>query len=222
MRINKFVAQATGMSRRAADKAVEGGWVAINGATAQVGSTAEDTDVVTLDGEVMAVQATNTTLMLNKPVGFVVSRDGQGSRTIYDLIPDNLHKLKPIGRLDKYSSGLLLMTTDGDLANELTHPSRQKQKVYVIRLNKQLAPLHRQMINDHGINLEDGVSKLTLQRHTEGSDWDWIITMHEGRNRQIRRTFEALGYTVTKLHRTNFGNYALGNLRAGSYELLLS
>jgi 23S rRNA pseudouridine2605 synthase len=147
--------------------------------------------------------------MMNKPVGYVVSRNGQGSPTIYSLLPLQYHKLKPVGRLDKASSGLLLLTNDGNLANDLTHPSKQKVKIYEISLNLPLQPLHRQMISDHGIELEDGNSKLQLERREEGNDKDWTVTMHEGRNRQIRRTFGALGYDVTKLHRTQFGPYKL-------------
>jgi 23S rRNA pseudouridine2605 synthase len=155
--------------------------------------------------------------MLNKPAGYVVSRDGQGAQTIYDLLPAEYQPLNPVGRLDKYSSGLLLLTNDGQLAQELTHPSRQKVKVYEILLDKPLQPLHRQMISDHGLTLEDGVSKLQLERQVEGDDIAWIVTMYEGRNRQIRRTFQSLGYRVTHLHRTHFGPYSLGSAKKGAY-----
>lgn len=156
--------------------------------------------------------------MLNKPVGYVVSRDGQGSPTVYELLPKELQNLKPIGRLDKNSSGLLLLTNDGRLAQELTHPSYHKVKIYEVRLNKNLAPLHRQMISEIGIHLSDGPSKLGLERMNESSDKSWRITMHEGRNRQIRRTFESLGYAVAKLHRTTFGNYLLPvDLQSGKF-----
>lgn len=158
--------------------------------------------------------------MFNKPPGYVVGRDGQGSETIYDLLPPEYQQLNPIGRLDKYSSGLLLLSNDGQLAQELTHPSKQKIKVYEILLDKPLQALHRQMISDHGITLEDGVSKLLLERQKEGDDIAWIVTMHEGRNRQIRRTFESLGYRVTHLHRTQFGDYFLGDLAKGKTAVL--
>jgi 23S rRNA pseudouridine2605 synthase len=110
------------------------------------------------------------------------------------------------------------LTNDGDLANELTHPSRQKLKIYEITLDKSLEPLHRQMISDHGLKLEDGLSKLQLGRKTDGKDKDWIVTMHEGRNRQIRRTFAALGYEVRVLHRTQFGVYTLDDLKEGTFR----
>src|SRR5690606_33633954 len=116
--------------------------------------------------------------------------------------------------------GLLLLTNDGNLANELTHPSRQKLKIYEIEISRPLQPLHRQMIADFGVNLEDGPSKLGLQRQEEGNDTKWIVTMSEGRNRQIRRTFAALGYEVIKLHRTHFGDYSLGDMSPGDYKVI--
>ncbi|MEK7152847.1 MAG: pseudouridine synthase, partial [Patescibacteria group bacterium] len=143
------------------------------------------------------------------PAGYVVSREGQSSKTIYDLLPAELKHLKPIGRLDKDSSGLLLLTNDGILAHQLTHPRFQKVKVYELALDQPLQPLHRQMIHDIGIQLEDGPSKLILERLQEGNEKRWRVTMREGRNRQIRRTFAALGYRVIRLRRTHFGSYTL-------------
>lgn len=218
MRINRFVALATGMSRRDADKFVAAGKVTIHGQTAETGAQVTESDVVLLNGTPLVAPVETQTILLNKPVGYVCSRNGQGSKTIYDLLPAQLHALKPVGRLDKNSSGLLLLTTDGNLANELTHPSRQKIKIYEVTLDKSLQPLHQQMISDHGIQLEDGPSKLHLERLKTGSDTAWRVTMHEGRNRQIRRTFAALGYAVTNLHRTQFGPYRLGELAAGKFR----
>jgi 23S rRNA pseudouridine2605 synthase len=217
MRINKFVAAATGMSRRAADTVIADGRVLYNGAVPGAGQAVSEPDTVTLDGQPLQLLQRQT-ILLNKPRGYITSRDGQGAQTIYDLLPPELHHLKPVGRLDKDSSGLLLLTNDGDLAEQLTHPSHHKVKLYEARLDKPLAPLHRQMISDIGIQLEDGPSKLALERLQEGSDTAWRITMHEGRNRQIRRTFAALGYSVTKLHRTTFGSHTLPSaMQPGSY-----
>jgi len=218
MRINKFIAVSTGLSRRAADAAISEGRVLVNGQVPSPGLDVAPTDTVTLDGQPLVAPTDTVTIMLNKPEGYVVSRDGQGSKTVYDLLPEELQHLKPIGRLDKNSSGLLLLTTDGQLAQELTHPSRQKIKVYEIRLDKPLAPLHHQMISDYGVNLEDGPSKLQLERLEDGNERGWRVTMHEGRNRQIRRTFSALGYEVVRLHRTHFGPYALDTLETGKYQ----
>lgn len=217
MRINKFVALATGMSRRAADAAVADKRVTINGQIAAIGTEVQDADVVALDNQRITPAVKTVTILLNKPVGYVCSRNGQGSQTIYDLLPAEYHQLKPIGRLDKDSSGLLLLTNDGDLANQLTHPRYGKTKVYEITLDTPLEPLHHQMINDHGVQLEDGPSQLQLQKLSDDA-LNWQVTMHEGRNRQIRRTFAALGYTVVKLHRTVFGDYQLNNLQLGKLK----
>lgn len=216
-RLNKFLATRTDLSRRAADKAITDGRVLVNGHQATTGMTIDGTEYVSLDGKPIALHVKTMTIMLNKPRGYVVSRNGQGSRTIYELLPDHLAHLQPVGRLDKDSSGLLLLTNDGQLAEQLTHPRYQKTKVYEVNLDRELAPLHRQMIADFGVHLEDGPSKLSLERLKEGNEKAWIVTMHEGRNRQIRRTFESLGYGVQTLHRTQFGPYALNGLTEGKY-----
>jgi 23S rRNA pseudouridine2605 synthase len=191
--------------------------VLVNGKPPETGQQINDQDVVSVDGQAVTPPTQTTTLMLNKPVGYICSRNGQGQATIYELLPESLHELKPVGRLDKNSSGLLLLTNDGALAHQLTHPSFRKTKVYKIALNHPLQPLHRQMIEDHGVSLDDGVSKLQLERINEGDETNWKVIMYEGRNRQIRRTFDALGYNVVKLHRTHFGDYQLNNLAPGRF-----
>jgi 23S rRNA pseudouridine2605 synthase len=214
VRLNKFIALSSDLSRRGADTAISEGRVTINGITAAQGQDVSDTDAIRLDGNQLAPRSDTLTVLLHKPRGYVVSRNGQGSKTIYDLLPKQYQQLNSIGRLDKDSSGLLLLTNDGQLAQSLTHPSRQKLKVYQVMLNKPLEPLHHQMIHDHGIVLEDGISKLRLEKIGE-STTNWLVTMHEGRKRQIRRTFSALGYTVVSLHRLSFGDYTLGDLNPG-------
>ncbi len=212
MRINKYIARASGLSRRAADQAISEGRVTVNGLSVNPGSDISDADSITLDGQPVSLPAETTTIMLNKPAGYVCSRDGQGSQTIYDLLPEELHNLKPVGRLDKDSSGLLLLTNDGDLANQLTHPRYAKEKVYEVGLDKPLKPADKTQAGQ-GVKLDDGPSKLQITNH-EGNSF--TVTMSEGRNRQIRRTFEALGYQVITLHRTGFGQFKLANLKPGS------
>lgn len=218
MRINKYVALATGKSRREADRLILDSLISVNNHPVETGYDVQATDIVTMYGRPLTLPNNTTTVLLNKPVGYVCSRDGQGSRTIYDLLPDDLHNLKPVGRLDKDSSGLLLLTNDGELAQRLTHPKYEKQKVYEVCLNKPLTPEDQSAIKQ-GITLDDGKSKLELKLLGEKTN-KWQITMHEGRNRQIRRTFGALGYKVTKLHRTQLGEYAVGALDVGSHILL--
>lgn len=218
MRINKFVAASTGMSRRAADSAISEQRVTVNGELPTAGYVVTAGDQVRLD-DTLLTNLPVQTIMFHKPAAYITSRDGQGSKTVYDLLPADLHHLKPVGRLDKYTSGLLLLSNDGELAQQLTHPRHHKVKVYHAHLDKNLAPLHRQMISDFGIQLEDGPSKLQLERLTDNNDKGWQVTMREGRNRQIRRTFQALGYNVVKLHRTAFGAYILPpDLAPGEYR----
>ncbi len=214
MRINKYIAASTPLSRRAADEAIANGRVTINDNVPGPGADVGDTDIVLLDDVRVRPVMNHTTIMFNKPVGYVCSRDGQGSETIYDILPKAYERLQPVGRLDKFSSGLLLLTDDGDLANELTHPKYQKVKVYEARLSQPLEPLHQQMISDHGVMLEDGNS--TFQIEILNPRRSRIrVTMREGRNRQIRRTFSALGYGVPELNRTTFGPYSLNTLALG-------
>jgi 23S rRNA pseudouridine2605 synthase len=217
MRINRYLALATGMSRRAADLVIAEGQVTVNGQTPQAGQDVTEQDKVLFQGRPVQAPASLQTIALNKPVGYVVSRDGQGSPIVYDLLPAGLHNLKPVGRLDKDSSGLLLLTNDGTLAQELTHPKHTKEKIYELTLDKPLLPADREAI-ERGVTLEDGKSQLQLRQ--DGSEKQWRVIMHEGRNRQIRRTFEARGYAVRKLRRTHFGSYSLGQLPPGHYQTL--
>jgi 23S rRNA pseudouridine2605 synthase len=214
MRINKFLAAHTTLSRRGADAAIAEGRVLLNGRMPGPGDAVGADDTVILDNQPITPDVKRQTIMFNKPVGYVCSRDGQGSNTVYDILPTEYQHLNLVGRLDKNSSGLLLLTNDGDLANELTHPRYSKAKVYEIRLNNPLAPLHQQMISDIGVQLSDGPSQLALEK-LDAQGLQWRIRMREGRNRQIRRTFDALGYSVTYLHRTTFGEYSLAGLKSG-------
>ena len=217
-RLNKFVALALGVSRRQADELIEQGTVTVNGQPATLGQRVTTTDIIRYGNKPLTAQ-THQLILLHKPVGYLCSRASQGGiPTIYELLPASLHHLKPVGRLDKDSSGLILLTNDGDFAHIMTHPSFYKIKRYLVTIDKPLQPLHRQMINDFGVQLPDGPSQLTLERQHDGDDYRWIVQMSEGRNRQIRRTFDALGYTVKKLHRTDFGKYSLGELKRGEWK----
>lgn len=219
-RLNKYIAFHLGLSRREADNLIAAGQVTVAGETAILGARVEGDQPVSVKGKLIVPKSAHTYLAFNKPEGYVSSRKQQGDNpTLYSLLPEAYHALKPVGRLDKDSSGLLLLTDDGDFAYHMTHPKFYKVKTYEIALNKPLEPLHQQMISDYGIQLEDGPSKLSLERQDD-SRRNWVVTMHEGRNRQIRRTFLALGYEVTKLHRTSFGPYQLSTLPAGKFEVV--
>jgi 23S rRNA pseudouridine2605 synthase len=219
-RLNKHIALQLGISRREADNLIEYDHVRINGEKVTLGARFNEGDQITVKNTPLGDTPTFVYLAMHKPIGYVSSRRQQGDTpTIYSLLPEQYHHLKPVGRLDKDTSGIILLTNDGDFTFEMTHPKFYKTKIYEVSLDKALAPLHQQIIGDHGIQLEDGPSQLILER-TDDSRLNWIVTMHEGRNRQIRRTFKALGYAVTALHRTDFGHYSLGDIPRGTFSIV--
>jgi len=201
---------------------IEKGKVSINNHRAQLGARVEKDDTVTVNGKPLDTATKPLIyLTLHKPAGYVCSRKRQGDApTIYELLPEKYRELKAVGRLDKDSSGLILLSNDGDFAFRMTHPKFHKTKVYKIELDQDLEPLHQQMIGEFGITLDDGVSQLGLMRLSDENRQQWQVTMSEGRNRQIRRTFASLGYTVTDLHRTTFGSYSLDDIKKGEYTLV--
>lgn len=217
IRLNKFLAEQLGLSRRQADDAIAAGRVQISGQTAVLGARVKPSDTIFFDDQPVAKTVKYIYLGLNKPAGYVCSRKRQGNiPTIYELLPPKYQQLKTVGRLDKDSSGLILLTNDGDFAFQMTHPKFDKTKLYEVSLDVPLAPLHQQMISDYGVEIGDGVSKMGLSK-LDDTRKSWLVTLHEGRNRQIRRTFAALGYTVVKLHRIQFGPYQLSGLKGGDF-----
>jgi 23S rRNA pseudouridine2605 synthase len=214
MRINQYVAAATGLSRRAADAVVRAGRVTVDGQPGSLGQTVSPGVNVCLDGQPLKPATTHTYLMLNKPVGYISSRRRQGADpTLYDLLPAPYHNLRLVGRLDRDSSGLMLLTDDGDFIQRHTHPSFHKLKVYDVTLAKPLSPANRQHLA-RGVHLIDGPSHLTVESATGPHV---RVSLTEGRNRQIRRTFGTLGYTVETLHRVQMGEYRLGQLASGAW-----
>ena len=252
LRLNKFLAERLGVSRREADELIAAGKVTINGQKAIIGNKIDRTSKVCYNNKLIPFDTDFLYLAFNKPVGYVCSRHAQGpSPTIYEILPKKYHNLKTVGRLDKDSSGLILLTNDGDFAYQMTHPKFHKEKVYEVELDKPLEPLHQQMISDFGVMLDDGPSRFIVikdelakplsrgirSRYEDSatspvktgarsvprktvSQAHYLVTLTEGRNRQIRRTFAALGYKVVKLHRTQFGKYELGNLAFGKYDII--
>lgn len=216
LRLNKYIATNLGVSRREADNLITAGKVLVNNKPAEIGGRISEKDIVVVDGKKI-VPDKLIYLALNKPVGYVCSRRRQGDTpTIYELLPEQYQALKSVGRLDKDSSGLILLTNDGDFTFRMTHPSFVKTKIYEVRLDRALEPLHQQMVADFGVQLPDGRSQLGLEKLDDERTF-WRVTMSEGRNRQIRRTFDALGYKVVALHRTDFGRYSLDGLAGGKF-----
>jgi 23S rRNA pseudouridine2605 synthase len=221
LRLNKYLALHLGLSRREADDYIERGYVKVNGIVVDLGARINEGDEVVVNGKPVSSATKFQYIAFNKPVGYVCSRRSQGGLpTIYELLPHEYHNLKTVGRLDFNSSGLIILTNDGDFTYRQTHPKFAKTKIYKVRLDHELEPLHQQMISDYGVQLDDGPSKLTLERLSDDDRIDWQVTMSEGRNRQIRRTFASLGYEVKKLHRTHFGNYSIGDIRPGKFEIV--
>lgn len=217
IRLNKFLAERLGISRREADDAITAGKVTVDAKKAELGARIDidKNPNVCYNGRMVSLQAGYLYVALNKPRGVVCSKKSQdGGKTVYDLLPSKYRELKTVGRLDKDSSGLILLTNDGDFAFRMTHPKFVKTKVYEVKLERALEPLHQQMIADFGVQIGDGISKLGLERLDDTRKL-WRVIMHEGRNRQIRRTFGALGYTVVELKRLSFGSYMLDGLREG-------
>lgn len=228
IRLNKFLAERLGVSRREADELIMAGEVFLDEKQAAIGDKVDKNNKVCYNGNIIPFATDFLYIAFNKPVGYVCSRRAQGSApTLYELLPKEYRKLKTVGRLDKDSSGLILLTNDGDFAFKMTHPKFHKEKIYEVELDRPLEPLHQQMISDYGIMLDDGLSKFTVitsagyitdGAHTARTHFTVILT--EGRNRQIRRTFASLGYRVMKLHRTKFGKYQLSGLPSGKCAII--
>ncbi|MCE7936951.1 rRNA pseudouridine synthase [Candidatus Saccharibacteria bacterium CPR2] len=222
MRLNKFLANSLGISRREADNLIEKGRVIIDGNVVKLGAQVNINQPVEVDGGTVKPLKKHTYLLFNKPEGYVCSRNTQGDTpTVYKLLPDKYKRLKTVGRLDKNSTGLILLTDDGDLAYQLTHPKFAKEKVYEVELDKPLSTTHKDEIED-GVEIGDGLSRFKLKASKNFSEkiknTKFLVYMREGRNRQIRRTFSALGYEVVKLHRIQFGPYKINGLESGEHR----
>lgn len=216
-RLNRRLAQLhPDISRRRADALIAANRVYVNQRPARLGQTVHHSDDIYVRG--YHLQPTETkTILLNKPAGYIVSRTQQGSApTVYDLLPDTLQHLHPIGRLDKPSRGLLLLSTDGALTERLTHPRYQKTKIYHVTLDDRLPDQALRALNQ-GVELEDGCSRLQVQHRCHTT---YEVRMHEGRYRQIRRTIQAVGYQVHDLLRVQFGDYHIGETAEGAYRFV--
>jgi len=215
VRVNRFVAAASGLSRRAADLAVAGDRVRVDGEAAGVGSDVADGAVVTLDGAVLSLPERHRYVMLNKPVGYVCSRVRQGDApTVYELLPAEFSGLRPVGRLDRDSSGLLLLSDDGDFIFKLTHPSQDKTKIYRVKLARPLSASDIEWL-ESGVELEDGPSVLKVEAIAGRTV---TVSLHEGRNRQLRRTFGQIDNGIIDLQRVSMGEYRLDDLPVGRWR----
>jgi len=219
MRLAKYLAHAGVASRRGAEEIVRDGRVSVGGEV--VHDPARDVDAtsgVTVDGQTVAIAADRAVYALHKPRGVVsTARDTHGRRTAVDLVPAPA-RLYPIGRLDADASGLILLTDDGELANLLTHPRYEVPKTYLVRVER--APVRDRALRAlrDGVPLEDGVTAPARVRRVEAGLLE--LTIHEGRNRQIKRMCAAVGHPVRDLQRVGFGGLELGDLASGSHRRL--
>lgn len=221
-RLQKVLAAAGIASRRACEELIAQGRVEVNGETASLGDKADRArDVVTLDGERVNVDPDLAYVMLNKPRGVITTADDpQGRPTVMDLI--NLpQRLFPVGRLDQDTEGLLLLTNDGELANTLTHPSYEVERVYVALV---VGAVRREVIAQlrAGVELEDGMARPRSVKQLEQEKGRSLIevVMTEGRKREVRRLLGAAGLKVERLARVAYGGVELGELRQGKWRFL--
>lgn len=223
MRLNKYVAHCGICSRRQAIDLVKKGDVAVNGdVTYEPGYLVTPTDEVSYKGKVIKPEANLVYILLNKPKGVITSlKDENGRKTVMDILGDKVpERIFPVGRLDRDTTGLLLLTNDGDLAKRLTHPSHQVPKVYQAHLNKPLTRADLERIQQ-GLTLEDGPVQVKWVNYTLETDKENIsLEIHVGRNRIVRRIFEHLGYEVVRLDRTYLAGLTKKDLPRGFFRYL--
>lgn len=222
-RLQKILSGRGVLSRRAAEDYIRNGRVTVNGQAAQLGQTADpDTDDIRVDGVPIPKQPRAVYLMLNKPRGYVTTlSDEQGRKNVADLVTGCGQRVYPVGRLDLNSEGLLLLTSDGALTQKLTHPSHQVEKEYLVRVtgpvSEAIPLLRRKMVVD-GVTYDGAIVK-RLPSDAKGSAL-LSMTIHQGKNRQIRRMCAAAGLTVHRLRRIREGSLTLGELPAGKWRYL--
>ena len=221
MRIQRALARAGVASRRKSEELVAAGRVQVNGVVAKTGQSVNlRTDIITVDGKKIAPPPAPRWFVLNKPAGVLTTaKDPEGRKTVFDLVPA-APGLTYVGRLDYMTEGVLLMTTDGDAAHILTHPSTGLERTYVatVRGNAPAAVTQAR----RGVQLDDGVVQPErIEAHPIGDrTWALEISISEGRNREVRRLCEALGLEVLRLVRTSFGPVELGSLPSGETRAL--
>ncbi len=216
MRLNAWLARAGVTSRRKADDLIKAGRVTVNGRPGQLNTFVQRTDEVSLDGQPLAKQ-TLSYVLLHKPAGVVTTAsDPQGRTTVLDLV-DHPNRVVPVGRLDADTTGALLLTNDGDLAHRLAHPRYEVDKVYVAEVWGQPTDGTLRKLAE-GVKLEDGKTAPATVRRLEGGRIE--LTIHEGRNRQVKRMLESVGHRVQTLHRSAYGPLKLEGLEPGAWREL--
>ena len=219
-RLNKYIASSGMCSRRKADELIESGSVMVNGKKiTELGYIVQPKDKVFVDGK-MIHPVKHEYYRFYKPAGYITTADDEkGRKTIYDLLPKNLHHLKPVGRLDKDSTGLIILTNDGDLINQLTHPSVKVPKLYRVAINDKITQNDIDRMNK-GIEIEPGKTAYAQVDVLECNDDGTVmeILLYQGLNRQIRKMFEALKHKVISLKRIQHSTLTLEGLKRGEFK----
>jgi 23S rRNA pseudouridine2605 synthase len=216
MRLNAWLARAGVASRRASDDLIKAGRITVNGARGQLNTVVAEGDDVRLDGQPLAQQGL-AYVLLHKPAGVITTaRDPEGRPTVVSLVKHPA-RVVPVGRLDGDTTGVLLLTNDGELANRLAHPKYEVEKVYVAELDTRASDATLKKLAD-GVVLDDGPTAPARVRRLGRTKVE--LTIHEGRNRQVRRMFEAVGHRVRHLHRSRYGPLTLGGLEPGAWREL--
>jgi 23S rRNA pseudouridine2604 synthase len=214
MRINKFISETGICSRREADKWIEAKRITINGVVAELGSTVGPRDEVRVDGKPLGAKKEHVYIALNKPVGITSTTEAHISGNIVDFV-GHTERIFPIGRLDKDSEGLILLTNHGDIVNQILRAENNHEKEYIVTVNKPVTPLFLQGMST-GVRILGTMTK-PCQVQKVG-DRVFRITLTQGLNRQIRRMCEAFGYRVVRLQRVRIMNILLGSLRLGTWR----
>ena len=222
IRLNKYIASTGLCSRRKADEYIEAGFVSVNGQKiTELGYLVSAKDKVSVKGQLIKPQ-TLTYIRYYKPSGYITTMDDEkGRKTIYDILPEEVQTLKPVGRLDKDSTGLLIMTNDGDFINELAHPSVKVPKVYRVCANGKLN-LNDIELMAKGIEIEKGQIAYAIARIVEFEGKNTVLEMvlYQGLNRQIRKMLDILGHSVISLKRVSFGPVDLSGLKKGQFKYM--
>lgn len=222
MRLNKFLAACGIASRRDCDKLIAEGRVCVNGKAAVLGVDVSDSDCVTVDGRQVTLKK-NEYYLLNKPKGYLSTvSDEKGRRTVLELMPDTVGRIYPVGRLDYDSEGLLILTTDGELAQRLTHPSNEVPKTYLVKIEGTLKESDLNPLRS-GIEIEGGYVTKKCKAHIVETNKQYTkihMTITEGKNREIRKMFAAIGREVILLKRIKVGELTLRGLDRGSWRKL--
>lgn len=222
MRINKYLAQCGVAGRRACDKLISEGRVSVNGKVADLGLDVEEGDSVKVDGKILTVQK-NEYYILHKPKGYISTvSDDKGRKTVLDILGSGVGRVYPVGRLDYDSEGLLILTTDGELAQHLTHPSNEVPKTYTVKVEGRLTENDLNPIRS-GIEIEGGYVTKKCRAHIIETNKEYTkveLTLREGKNREIRKMFAAIGKEVTLLKRTKVGELSLRGLERGAFRKL--